>query len=65
MSDKTYTVYHGKFLCKTCNEEVKTIRIYPSTGIGTWMCSNKHLSRVQVYQIGYKKKKDYERKERK
>ena len=25
-----YTIYEGKFPCKTCKEEVKTIRIYPS-----------------------------------
>lgn len=58
-----FTTYSGKFSCKTCREEVKSIRIY-STGSGTWMCSKKHISEVQVFQVGYKKKKDYERKER-
>lgn len=60
MSNK-FTVYKGKFLCKTCSKEVLSIRIYTETGMGSWMCSDKHLSEVQVYQIGYKKKKDYER----
>ena len=58
-----FTIYEGKFPCKTCKEEVKTIRVYPETGISTWMCSQKHLSRSQLYQVGYKKKRDYEREE--
>jgi len=56
-----FDVYTGKFWCKTCNKEVGTIRIYTDTGMGSWMCSDKHLSEVQVYQVGYKKKKEYER----
>ena len=59
----SFNTYPGKFPCKTCKEEVKTIRIYTKTGIGTWLCSKKHLSEVEVYQVGYKKKKDYEREE--
>ena len=59
-----YTVYQGIFPCKTCKEDVKELRVYPETGQSTWMCSKKHLSKTQLYQVGYKKKKDYERKER-
>jgi len=59
---KNFTVYEGAFTCKTCQKQVKTIRIYSDTGMGSWMCSDKHLSEVQVYQVGYKKKKNYERK---
>jgi hypothetical protein len=55
MSNK-FTVYE---------QEVLSIRIYLETGIGTWMCKEKHLSEAQVYQVGYKNKKAYERKERK
>jgi hypothetical protein len=62
MSNK-FTTYKGKFWCKTCGKEVATIRIYTDTGMGSWMCSDKHLSEVLVYQKGYKKKRDYERKE--
>jgi hypothetical protein len=58
-----FNTYAGKFSCKTCREEVKSIRIYTNTGMGTWLCSKKHLTEVQVYQVGYKKKKDYEREE--
>lgn len=50
-----YTVYEGKFLCKTCKKEVKTIRVYTETGMASWMCSEKHLSEVQLYKVGYKK----------
>ena len=63
MSNEKFTTYPGKFPCKTCKEEVKTIRVYPDTGIASWMCSQKHLSKVQLFQVGYKKKKDYEREE--
>jgi hypothetical protein len=62
MSNK-FTVYKGKFWCKTCGKEVRTIRVYSETGMGSWMCSEKHLSEVQVCKVGYKKKKDYEREE--
>lgn len=64
MSSK-YNVWQGKFPCRTCKEEVKTMRVYSDTGIATWMCSQKHLSKTQLYVVGYKKKKDYEREERK
>jgi len=62
MSDKPFIVYPGKFLCKVCKKEVLTMRVYRETGMATWMCSDKHLSRVELFQVGYKKKKDYERK---
>ena len=55
-----YTTYKGKFLCKTCSKEVFTIRIYTLTGVGSWMCSDKHLSKVQVYKVGYKNKRNIE-----
>jgi len=59
-----YSVYEGKFPCKVCKQEVKTIRVYISTGMATWMCSEKHLSEVQLFKVGYGKKKVNERKER-
>jgi hypothetical protein len=58
----SYSVYEGKFPCKVCKKEVKSIRVYTETGMASWMCSDKHLSEVHLYQVGYKKKKDYERK---
>ena len=62
--NNNFKTYPGIFICKTCKKEVKSMRVY-NTGMGSWMCSDKHLSEVQVFQVGYKKKKDYERKERK
>lgn len=51
-----YKVYPGKFPCHTCKEVVKTIRSYPEIKEVTWMCSNKHLSRVSFIK---KTKKDF------
>lgn len=55
-----YSVYEGKFPCKTCKKEVKTIRVYVNTGMASWMCSEKHLSEVELFKVGYKKKKTNE-----
>ena len=50
-----YTIYEGKFQCKTCGKQVGTIRFYAQTGMASWMCSEKHLSEVLVCKVGYKK----------
>jgi len=55
-----YTIYEGKFPCKTCKKEVKTMRVYASNGMGSWMCPDKHLSEVELFKVGYKKKKTHE-----
>jgi hypothetical protein len=55
-----YSVYEGKFPCRTCKEEVKTIRVYVETGMSSWMCSQKHLSETQLFKVGYKKVKKHE-----
>lgn len=52
-----YNTYEGKFPCKTCKKEVRTIRVYMDTGMASWMCSEKHLSKVQLFKVGYKKVK--------
>lgn len=54
-----YNVYHGKFQCHECKEEVSTLRSYPETKELTWMCSKKHISRVSLNVK--KSKRDYER----
>jgi hypothetical protein len=56
-----YTIYEGRFPCKDCKKEVKTIRIYASTGMASWMCSDRHLSEVELFKVGYKKKRTDER----
>ncbi len=56
-----YSVYVGQFKCQVCNSEVSSLRSYPEEKLLTWMCKDKHLSKVS---LTVKKKKDYERKER-
>jgi len=57
-----YSVYQGKFSCHTCKQEVNSLRSYPDTKEVTWMCPDKHISRVVLH--ARKTKKDYEREER-
>lgn len=56
-----FTTYNGKFPCKTCKEEAKTMRLYAETGMASWMCPNKHLSQIELFRTKYMKRKDYER----
>ena len=56
-----YSIYEGKFPCKTCKKEVKTIRVYKATGMASWMCPDKHLTEVELFKVGYKKKRIHER----
>lgn len=58
-----YEVYHGKFPCHTCKQEVTTLRLYPENKTLTWMCPEKHISSVNLNVK--KTKKDYEREKRK
>lgn len=53
-----YNIYHGKFKCQECNRDVSSLRSYPETKELTWMCSEKHLSKVSLKTK--KTKKDYE-----
>ena len=55
-----YEIIHGVFPCHTCKQEVKSLRMYPETKEITWMCTEKHLSKVDLNQQK-KTKKDYER----
>jgi hypothetical protein len=56
-----YNIYPGTFICHTCKAEVRTVRSYSELKELTWMCPDKHLSRVD---LNTKKKKDsYEREE--
>ena len=58
MQNKLFSVYPGMFPCKTCEEPVKTMRVWKENGEASWMCSKKHISKVQL--IPQKKtKKDY------
>jgi hypothetical protein len=56
MSEK-FKVFSGKFACKKCHEEVSSLRLWLETADVTWMCSQKHISKVPLILT----KKDYER----
>jgi hypothetical protein len=56
----SFTVYQGTFLCHTCKAEVKTLRLYAETKEMTWMCKEKHLSKVS---LGRRKKSDFDGEE--
>lgn len=55
-----YTIYRGKFICHVCHAEVPTLRLYAATQEVTWMCKDKHLSKVSFAK---RKKADFEREE--
>jgi hypothetical protein len=55
MADKEFKVFEGKFLCKKCQEEVLSLRLWVESGDATWMCTKKHVSKVNL--IPKKKKK--------
>lgn len=55
MADKDFLVFSGIFYCKKCSEEVLSMRFWPASGDTTWMCSNKHLSKVML--VPQKRKK--------
>lgn len=56
----SYNIFPGKFKCHTCKGEVTTLRLYEETKVITWMCRDKHVSRVSLQTK--KSKRDYERK---
>ena len=60
MAEPKFKNFEGKFPCHTCKEEVTSVRLWKETMDLTWMCSKKHLSKVQMI----KTKKDYEREKR-
>ena len=48
-----FSIYPGKFLCQDCKMEVKEARFYTKSFDLTWLCDNKHLSKVNLYARGY------------
>ena len=58
MADR-YTIYQGHFVCHTCKKDVHSLRHYVAAKELTWLCSDKHLSKVSLETK--KKKKDYDR----
>jgi hypothetical protein len=56
-----YSVYNGLFKCQECGIQVLSLRLYPEQKELTWMCEQKHVSKVDL-NSRKKKKKGYERK---
>jgi hypothetical protein len=51
---KEFSEYRGKFVCHECKELVLIARFYGKTTMDiTWLCSKKHLSRVNLNVKGY------------
>lgn len=48
-----YSKYVGIFFCQKCSEKVAEARFYRETYDFTWMCIDKHLSKVNLYGRGY------------
>ena len=45
---KDFVVFPGKFSCKKCSQEVKSLRLWTESGDATWMCESKHISKVAL-----------------
>jgi hypothetical protein len=58
MANQDFKVFSGKFFCKKCNEEVTSLRFWPESGDTTWMCTKKHISKVEL-AVKKKTKKDF------
>ena len=58
MANDKFKVFSGEFHCQSCKEVVNSLRLWLETADLTWMCSQKHISRVPLIVT----KKDYERK---
>jgi hypothetical protein len=48
-----YSIYNGKFICQTCKAVVEVARMYKEKQDLTWMCAEKHLSKVNFNVRGY------------
>ena len=50
---RKFSVYKGIFLCQKCNKKVIEARMYHETLDFTWMCEEKHLSKVNLQSRRY------------
>jgi hypothetical protein len=48
-----YFEFPGKFHCHTCKAEVSVARFYFSSSDLTWLCINRHMSKVNLNTRGY------------
>jgi hypothetical protein len=58
MAEEKFFHVPGQFICQKCKENVTAARFWYETGDVTWMCQNKHISRVELV-AKKKKKKDF------
>jgi hypothetical protein len=58
MLEPKFTVYPGKWPCKTCEEIVTSLRYWKETGDATWMCTQKTYFKSWPIPLK-KKKKDF------
>lgn len=58
MADR-YTVYPGSFVCHTCKSITHSMRHYFLTKEITWVCKEKHMSKVSLETR--KSRRDYDR----
>lgn len=56
-----YNIYNGVFKCQECGMQVLSLRLYSELKELTWMCENKHVSKVDL-NVRKRSKKNYERK---
>jgi hypothetical protein len=59
MAEGKFLQVSGKFICQKCKQDVIVARFWNESGDITWMCSNKHISKVELV-AKKKKKKDFE-----
>jgi cell division inhibitor SulA len=50
---RRYLEIPGSFNCHTCKLIVKNLRFYRSSLDITWLCENRHLSKVNLNVRGY------------
>jgi len=58
MAEEKFFSFQGKFICQKCKQGATSGRFWYETGDATWMCNNKHISRVALI-AKKKKKKDF------
>ena len=50
---RKFSTYNGLFTCQKCKKEVLEARLYQETLDFTWMCEDRHLSKVNFQSRGY------------
>ena len=59
MAEEKFRSIVGQFICQKCKEDLIAARFWYDSGDVTWICSNKHISRVELLPKK-KKKKDFD-----